>query len=341
MILTEDLENGENMTNFEQLLEHINREHVYIQPHNFPDADAVASAYGLQKLLEYKGISSTICYMGRIDRYSIDRLREEMGIELCHAEEFNGTMQADDEVILVDSQKGNSNIADIIGEEIICIDHHPKNDICEYRFEDIRPEVGACSTIIAQYFYENHIIMDNKVATALTFGIKMDTDGFSRGISKLDLEMVYRMYDKCDQDLIHILNNSNLYFEDLLAYSTAIKSIKVYGHISFADAGADCPEALIASVSDFMLALVEVIFSVVYSQKTGGIKISVRSEMPELDAGNVIAEALAGIGNGGGHAAMAGGFIRFEGSKEEGHMLMETVKERFLAVIGEKDRAML
>ena len=39
------------MTNFEQLFEAVNREHVYIQTHNFPDPDAIASAYGLQRLL--------------------------------------------------------------------------------------------------------------------------------------------------------------------------------------------------------------------------------------------------------------------------------------------------
>ena len=98
------------------------------------------------------------------------------------------------------------------------------------------------------------------------------------------MEMMYRMFDACDQDVIHLLENSNLYFEDLMAYSRAISSIEVFENISFADTGENCPEALIASVSDFMLALVEVTFSVVYSRKEEGIKISVRSEGPSLDA---------------------------------------------------------
>lgn len=88
-----------------------------------------------------------------------------------------------------------------------------------------------------------------------------------------------------------------------------ISSIEVYDNISFADTGEDCPEALIASVSDFMLALVEVSFSVVYSRRGDGIKLSVRSEKSSLDAGKITAEALQGIGNGGGHAAMAGWLV--------------------------------
>ena len=321
------------MTRLDQLLQQINREHVYIQTHNFPDPDAIASAYGLQRLLAYRGIPATICYQGKIDRYSTGKLVELMGIELFTTEELENVLTEEDEVILVDSQKGNSNIINITGDEIICVDHHPLNEKYSYRFTDIRPEVGACATIIAQYFYENGIPMDDKVATTLTYGIRIDTCNLSRGVSKLDVEMIYRMFDLCDNDIIRMLEHSNLCFEDLLAYSSAISSIEVYDDISFANTGLNCPEALIASVSDFMLALKEVSFSVVYSRREGGIKLSVRSERTALDAGKIISEALSEVGNGGGHSSMAGGFIPFDGDKDEEKLLMDMVKERFIAVI--------
>lgn len=176
--------------------------------------------------------------------------------------------------------------------------------------------------------------MTKAIATALTFGIRMDTQKLSRGVAKLDIEMLYRMFDDCDQDIIHLLENSNLYFEDLLAYSRAISSIEVFETISFAGTGENCPEALIASVSDFMLALVEVTFSVVYSRKEEGIKISVRSERPTLDAGKIIGKALRGIGSGGGHATMAGGFVPFHGTEREEDLLVQDIRERFINVIG-------
>ena len=133
-----------------------------------------------------------------------------------------------------------------------------------------------------------------------------------------------------------MLENSNLCFEDLVAYSKAISSIEVYDNISFADTGEDCPEALIASVSDFMLALVEVSFSVVYSRRGDGIKLSVRSEKSSLDAGKITAEALQGIGNGGGHAAMAGGFVPFTGSDGKAVILIDQIKERFFSTIAKR-----
>ena len=215
------------MTNFEQLFEAVNREHVYIQTHNFPDPDAIASAYGLQRLLAARGLRSTICYKGKIDRYSTGKLVEIIGIELLNVDELENVLSDEDEVILVDSQKGNSNIIDITGDEIICVDHHPCNDMFEYRFKDIRPEVGACATMIAQYFYENHVPVDQKIATALTYGIRIDTNNLTRGVSKLDIEMLYRMFDACDYGIISMLENSMLCFADLVAYSEAISNIEV------------------------------------------------------------------------------------------------------------------
>lgn len=321
------------MTKLDEILRQINRPHVYIQTHNFPDPDAISSAYGLQQLLKTRGVKASICYKGKIERYSTEKLIELLDIELLDLDEMEGELSQDDEVILVDAQKGNSNIIDMTGEEIICIDHHPIFEEYPYRFKDIRPEVGACASIIAQYYFENEIPMDQKTATALTFGIRMDTGRLSRGVNKLDMEMLYQMFDLCDSQRIHMLENSNLYFNDLIAYSEAISSIHVYGNISFANTGQDCPEALIASVSDFMLALVEVSFSVVYSWKKEGIKLSVRSETPQLDAGKIINAALRGLGNGGGHASMAGGFVPFSGTEREADLMFRKIQERFIEVI--------
>lgn len=321
------------MTKLEQLISKISREHVYIQMHNFPDPDAIASAFGLQELLRYRGISATICYKGKIERYSTEKMCQLLGIELDNIEDIAGQLTEMDEVILVDAQKGNANIIDIAGKEIICIDHHPTFEQQTYCFADIRPGIGACATMIAQYFFENEIPMSERIATALSFGIRMDTKNLSRGVSRLDMEMLYQMFDLCDQNVIHSLENSNLYFEDLLAYSKAIYSIQVYDNVSFADTGRDCPEGLIASISDFMLALVEVTFSIVYSRKNGGIKLSVRSERGDLDAGKIISKALEGIGNGGGHAEMAGGFVPFKGSDDEADLVIKDIQQRFLHVI--------
>ena len=294
------------MNRFEEIVRNIKGDMVYIQTHNFPDPDAIASAFGLSKLLKHYDIKSSICYKGKIERFSTNGFVNKLGIELIDLDSING-MCENDEIILVDSQKGNSNIVDSPGNEIICIDHHPSFENCntnDYRYADIRPEYGACATIIAQYYLENDIQMDRRVATALIFGIKSDTMGLSRGVSQADIDVYQQLYGMCDMELISSLEHCSLKFEDLKAYANAINSIKIYDNISFANTGYNCPEALIASISDFMLDLVEIDFSVVYSIRDDGIKLSVRS-IGEINAGIVTNDALSDIGGGGGHAEMA------------------------------------
>ena len=55
---------------------------VYIQTHNFPDPDAIASAFGLQNFLAYHGVPSTLCYDGKIDRLSVKKMLETFGIAM-------------------------------------------------------------------------------------------------------------------------------------------------------------------------------------------------------------------------------------------------------------------
>ena len=58
------------MNDFSQLAKLCEGKYVYIQTHNFPDPDAIASAFGLQRLLELFDISSALCYDGRLDKVS-------------------------------------------------------------------------------------------------------------------------------------------------------------------------------------------------------------------------------------------------------------------------------
>jgi len=320
------------MTKFEEIVKCISQNHIYIQTHNFPDPDAIASAYGIQKLLKCKNIESTICYKGKIDRSSTSKMVSQLEIEIINMDEMC-TIDSEDMIILVDGQKGNANIINIPGAEIICIDHHKTYDKekVNYLYSDIRPDVGACASIIAEYFYENNIEIDKNLATAFMFAIKVDTANMSRGVSDLDLEMFYKLHKLCDLDFIKSLEMSTIQFDDLHAYVNAISSIKVYGNISFANTGAGCPEALIATISDFMLALDEVNMSVVYSEKNDGIRLSIRCQK-QYDAGLIANNALLGIGNGGGHELMAGGFVPSQQGIDT-NTLITTLEKRFVDTV--------
>lgn len=97
---------------------------IYIQTHNFPDPDAIASAYGLQKLLALYGVESRLCYDGRIDKLSASKMLDAFQIRMLPYEQLLSEMSEEDRIICVDSQKHSGNVTDFIGDEIACIDHH-------------------------------------------------------------------------------------------------------------------------------------------------------------------------------------------------------------------------
>lgn len=291
------------------LIEILKGHKVWIQTHNFPDPDAIASAFGLQFLLKNYGIFAKICYDGSVDKISVVKMVEYFKIEMFPVEECE--LSDTDYVVLVDGQKFNSNMLDITGEEVACIDHHPTMKECEYLYKDIRL-VGACSSLIAEYIKESGLIPPEEVASALTYGIKMDTDSLNRGVAKLDIAMIDFLYDYTNRTLVRGMYNNNMELNDLRAYGMAINNIDIYKYLGIAYLPFECEDGLIAMVSDFILKLEAVTVAVIFGEKQGGLKFSVRSEVDNIHAGNLTIKALTEIGSGGGHPTMAGGFIPAE-----------------------------
>ena len=112
------------MIDLTKMIDSFTHRHVFIQTHNFPDPDAIASAYGLQYLLHSRGLESTIIYKGKVEHGSSNAMVKKLGIEIIEYSDMTEKSQ-DAEIILVDSQKGNANIIDMPGNEVVCIDHHP------------------------------------------------------------------------------------------------------------------------------------------------------------------------------------------------------------------------
>lgn len=325
------------MTHIEQLIQTLGDRRVFIQTHNFPDPDAIASAYGLQELLKIKGVKSTLVYDGTLSKMSGLRMMEYFGIEMYNAKEITD-LSKEDAIILIDAQKYNKNCTDLPCEEVACIDHHPTVIACDYLYEDIRM-VGAAATIVASYLIEMNITPSTKLATILLYGIKMDTADFSRGVSELDVEVYYHLFPYVDHEILKMLTLNTLELLDLKAYASAINNISIYKNLGFASIPFDCPDSLIAIISDFILALDVVEFSMVYSQRANGYKFSVRSELEHLDAGKIIKKILEGIGNGngGGHSFMAGGFLQTEGVASLGENPRKMIEEYFIREIYPED----
>ena len=317
------------MENFMKLIELCRSKKVYIQTHNFPDPDAIASAFGLQALLEHYGISSTLCYHGKIDKINSRKMTDLLHIDIYPYTAIEKDMRPEDYIICVDSQKNGGNILNLTGNEVACIDHHPTFKQETYLYSDVRI-VGSCATLIAEYYQKLDVPMTKDVATALLYGLKIDTAHFTRGVTIPDIVMFQYLFPRADMNKLAILERNTMEFNDLKAYGSAIENIEVYGRVGIASIPFECPDALIALVADFILSLEEVEIAVIYSYRQKEIKFSVRSENPSVHAGELINQALLGIGNGGGHAAMAGGSISTENIGQLGPYPDTAIRELFL-----------
>ena len=63
-----------------ELIQLLKGKNAYIQTHDFPDPDALATAFALQEYLKYYGIEATICYEGKLERASAIRMLDNFGI---------------------------------------------------------------------------------------------------------------------------------------------------------------------------------------------------------------------------------------------------------------------
>jgi len=320
------------MTKLDKLVELLKKapDEVFIQPHNVPDPDAIAASFGLQYLLKIRGIEAQIVYENEIEKANSSKMLELFNIKLSLASEV-ATLGEEDWTVLVDVQKGNSNVIDLVTDEVAVIDHHEYMGSNGYKLEDIRPEVGACSTIITQYYIENKIEIPRNVTTALLYGIFMDTDNLTRGVSELDINMFYQLYSISDINLITELKGNQISREDLQDYAKAFKTVEVYGKIGFLylDNGND---SLLGASSDIIITIAGVNVVVAYSPRAEGYKFSTRSISKEIKANNLVRFILEGRGFGGGHDSMAGGFLPMKGL-ENNKSLHTFVRHRAITFI--------
>lgn len=307
---------------------------VFIQPHNVPDPDAIASSFGLQYLLKQRGITAEIVYENELEKANSTKMLELFDIELRLAGDVD-TLGKEDWTVLVDVQKGNTNVTDLVTDEVAVIDHHEYMGNNGYKFEDIRPEIGACSTIIAEYYMENDITIPRNVATALLYGIFMDTDNLTRGVSENDINMFYHLYSLSDISLITELKGNQISKTDLADYARAFSMVEVYGELGFLYLD-NCNDSLLGAASDIVITIAGVNVVVAYSPRDTGIKFSTRSIDDKVKANDLVRYILEGVGFGGGHNSMAGGFLPVA-NLEEGKSLHTFVRHRAITFIEEKN----
>ncbi len=281
---------------------------VFVQTHNFPDHDSIASAYGMQNLMAAFGIPSRIIYDGSVQRESLNGLIKRLGMETFEASGV--PMTETDTIVIVDGCKGNKNVTDLPGREVAVIDHHEVASPDGVTYADIRPGYGACSTIVCEYFRELGIEMTKNVATALLVGLEVDTALMTRGVELQDLEAYSYLYVRADTQYISSHLRNSIQVKDFDFYRKALDRVRIDGSVLFCYFDDGCNQNLMGVLGDFFLTASEIDMVCLCAKNSGVINFSMRSEKKEWNAAAIMQRLLSGIGFGGGHADMAGGIIK-------------------------------
>lgn len=289
-----------------------------IQCHDNPDADAIASTYGLYRYFQSCGKKVRMVYSGysKMSKANLLLLVEYLGITdlfeyFGNAEEiigdckdgvFNGIL------ITSDCQYGAGNVKKIPAANVAIIDHHTA-EIKDVPMSMIRPEMGSCSTLVWMMLKEaGYSDFDDKLSTALYFGLYCDTNGLSEIANPYDKDM----RDNLDfsKTTLQILRNSNFSLGEFKIAGNAMDRCIYNEQYQFGIIEVDkCDPNMLGLVNDFMLQCAEVMVGIVYNVWPNGFKISVRTCGNDARADEIADYVTQGVGSGGGHRDKAGGFI--------------------------------
>lgn len=288
---------------------------IVIQCHNDPDADAIASGFGVWTYLCANGKQVRLVYGGRnpIRKSNLVRMVERLEIPIEHA----CVLEEEPELLLtVDCQPGERNVERLSGKKLAAIDHHitRKESLSRLWDREIRDNYGACSTIVWDLLRREKFDVkgNRRLAVALYYGLFMDTCKLQEICQVKDRAMRDEMesvFDQKDRDVIEEFKTHNLSSAELRIVGRALETCQTHEEKRYAIAQADpCDPNLLGIISDQMLEMDTVDTCIAYCMLPGGAKLSVRSCSDETRASD-----LAGyLTGGGGHEKKAGGFLAIE-----------------------------
>jgi len=300
---------------------------VFIQTHDFPDHDSVASAFGLQRLLQSQGVDSAITFEGEVQRESLTAMTQTLGIELHH----NGYYQIGpaDKTVVVDGCVGNRNVSHLLAREVGVIDHHMIDHPDAVPYVDIRPGVGACCTIVYDYYRAMKVPVPGEVATALLIGIMMDTRNLLRSASNRDVAAYTYLRRRANMKLVMAVAGGAIQDRDLLHYRIALENIVIHDRFAFCYLPEGCTRNLLGILADFFMGLRDVDVVALCAAEAGRMNLSVRCERDVWNASSLVRDVLRDIGMGGGHRHMAGGSV-YDGAVAGA----DDIYRRFCSVLG-------
>ncbi|GAB6061627.1 DHH family phosphoesterase [Deferrisoma palaeochoriense] len=310
-------------------------EKVLLLVQDDPDPDGLASALALRALLGRNRLTAVIGAFGRVTRPENVAMVKLLDI---HVETLApDDLSRFDRVALLDVQPLHS--PDIPLRVDLVIDHHPRRSQCRATIADIRPKYGATSTIMTEYLLASDVPISQRLATALLYGIKTDTQLLGRDTTPMDVSAFAALYPLANHALLRRIDRPQFPRRDLPALSQALAHTQIVDDILFAHLGPLTREDVVPFIADFGLEIEGVEWSVVSGIYGGKLVISVRSFGTGRSAGEVTKAAFEAFGSAGGHKAMAKAVIPLENLPEECLDHETWMRDRFLNALYQPKQA--
>lgn len=334
-VLTSENDNGSSIQQIaeklRQTLEKHQGEHQIVVIQDFPDPDALSSAWAYQLIAQQYEIQCDIVYAGTLshqENIALVKLTElpakRWGVHNLKERDFSVYQGC----VLVDSQGTTSQIIPLVKQAkvplVVVIDHHSLQGEIEAEFIDIRPQIRATATILTQYIQTGLLNFNSsnkshvKCATALMHGVRSDTNGLLQAQEEDLMAAAYlsRFYDA---QLLNAVLQSARSRRVMDVIERSLKNRKLKNNFSIAGVGYlryDDRDA-IPQAADFLVTEENVHTAVVYGivhDEDNEVEVvigSLRTSKLTLDPDEFLKEALGQDPQGryyGGGRNMAGGF---------------------------------
>jgi len=305
-----------------------------ILTHDDPDPDAIASGMALAYLLEQRlGLEATLAYGGIIGRAENKAMVRLLAIEMELLDRLDLTKY--EVIALVDGQPGAGNVG--LPQEFIptiVIDHHSAvhSEMTGVQFADLRPGCGATSTVLTGYLRAAELVPDQRVATALFYGIKTDTMGLARASGEPDIEAYLYLLPLADAKILAQIEQAQVPLAYFRAFEDALEHAYIYGDVVMCNLGPMAWPDLAAEMADFLLRWEGARWIICMGLFEDTVVLSVRTTDLDGDAGLLVQEVVSGLGTGGGHGLMAGGRVPLDGESPTG--MIRRLRRRFLRRLG-------
>jgi nanoRNase/pAp phosphatase (c-di-AMP/oligoRNAs hydrolase) len=278
------------------------------------DPDSIASAFALKRLFWRKVKNVNVVRINKIERADNLAFINLLNLKQQHIRNFKTTEVT--KWAIVDSQPNHNDEFNKFHFDII-IDHHPVSDNLEADFIDIHDDYGANSTILTEYLQASKISPSPRLATALFYGIKSDTNSFARTTVSNDINAFRYLYQYANLNIIKKVESSEITKKTLPSFQLALERLTFVKRTAVIHLGEVQDAATLVIIADFFMKMAEATCSIVSGIVDQKLIVIFRNAGFRRNAGKLAEVMFGRVGSAGGHKSMARAEIPLERLKPD------------------------